>query len=93
MKKFFTIDDLIVGKCYTRDDDAEYLILYKAKNFFIALVYSFNHYVGNINIYNEDWLNETWNNLRLKDNKEYNITDFIDDFKYIDDNTIKLEYD
>jgi len=85
------IEDLIVGQCYTRDDDAEYLILYKAKNFFVALVYSFNHNIGVIKIYNEEWLNETWNNLRLKDNDEYNITDYIDDFKYVDDDTIKVE--
>ena len=85
------IEDLIIGKCYTRDDDAEYLILYKAKNFFVALVYSFNHNVGNINIYNEDWLNKEWNDLRLKDENEWNIPDFIDDFKYIDESTIIIE--
>lgn len=85
------IDDLIVGKCYTIDDDAEYLILYKAKNFFVALVYSFNHNIGVTRIYNEEWLNETWNELRLKDNEEYNLTDYIDDFKYVDDDTIKVE--
>ena len=85
------IEDLIIGKCYTRDDDAEYLILYKAKNFFVVLVYSFNHNVGNINIYNEDWLNKEWNDLRLKDENEWNIPDFIDDFKYIDESTIIIE--
>lgn len=85
------IDDLVVGQCYTRDDDAEYMVLYKAKNFFVALEYSFNHNVGDVKMYDEKWLNEPWNRLGPKDEGEWNLSDYIDEFEYIDETTIKMK--
>ena len=84
------IDDLVVGQCYTRDDDAEYMVLYKAKNFFVVLEYSFSHNVGDVKIYDKKWLNELWNHLRPKDEGEWRLSEYIDDFKYIDETTIKM---
>ena len=82
-----TIQDLEVGKCYTRWDDAEYLILYKTDKWVAVLHYSDNHRVANREFWPKEELDKDYNEKLVVD-EDWPITEFIDEFEFIDSNTI-----
>ncbi len=82
-----TIQDLEVGKCYTRWDDAEYLILYKTDKWVAVLHYSDNHRVANLEFWPKEELDKDYNEKLVVD-EDWPITEFIDEFEFIDSNTI-----
>ena len=85
-----TIQDLKVGKCYTRWDDAEYLILYKTDKWIAVLHYSDNHRVGNLEFWPKEELDKDYNKNLVID-EDWPITNFIDEFEFMDWNTISLK--
>ena len=50
------IEDLEIGKCYSRGDDALYKVVAKGEGWVCVLHYSHNHYVCTVEICNEDEL-------------------------------------
>lgn len=77
-------EDLEVGKCYTRYDDAEYLVIYKTDNWFVALKYSYNHYMLHPLVYTKEWLSEDYNH-DLHEISDWTLNDYIEEFRYIDE--------
>ena len=72
-----TLEDLEIGKCYSRGDDALYKVVAKGNDWVCILQYSYNHYVCTADILNEeelymdgmkevteDWEYEIFNELR-----------------------------
>ena len=79
----------MIGKCYTRWDDAEYLILYKTNNWIAVLHDSSNHGVGDLEFWPIEELNEDYNKkLMLISDEDWPITNYIDEFEYKNDQTI-----
>lgn len=81
------LEDLEVGKCYTTWDAAEYLVCYKTNKWALLLVYSDAHYVASPMFINQDWLDQEWCK-KLEEVIEWPITEFIDEFNYINEYTI-----
>ena len=85
------IEDLIVNECYTRYDDAEFMILYKTDKWFIALDLSHNHKIAVPQIYDQKWLDEDYNkNIQLMSEGDYPMYNYINDFDVVDEYTLKL---
>lgn len=86
------IEDLKINECYTRYDDAEYLILYKTDKWFITLNLSHNHKIAVPQIYDQKWLDEEFNkNLQLMSESDYPLYLYINDFNFINDSTLTLD--
>lgn len=83
-----TIDELDVGKCYTRWDDAEYLILYKTDKWIAVLHYSDNHKVANLEFWSKEELNKDYNEKLVINENDWPITEYINEFEFIDWQTI-----
>jgi hypothetical protein len=85
------IEDLIINECYTRYDDAEFMILYKTDKWFIALDLSHNHKIAVPQIYDQKWLDEDYNkNFQLMSEGDYPMYNYINDFDVVDEYTLKL---
>ena len=75
-----TFDELEIGRCYSRGDDALYKVVSKGADWILVLSYSYNHHVATPWIFssreiNEDnlhevideWVTDTFNNLSYVD--------------------------
>ena len=87
------IEDLEIGKSYTCGDDCIYYIIYidPHHKWFISLNYSLNHNILVPTIYNNEFLNESYNE-NLYELDEWDIEDMInyDNVEYIDRYTLKF---
>lgn len=84
------IEDLEIGKAYTRFDDSTYFILYKAKDWFVCIDYSSNHHVGTLEYCNQEWLNMECNQKLVQDTGSWVFDDELYNAEYIDWQTIKF---
>lgn len=82
------IDELEVGKCYTRWDDSEYLILYKTDKWVAVLHYSDNHKVGNLEFWPKEELDKDYNEKLVLNENDWPITEYINEFEFVDWQTI-----
>ena len=82
------IEELEIGCSYTRDDDAEFLVVYKTKKWALTLRYSHNHMVCNPHFLTQDDLDEPWNKTLHKD-EEWNLNEYLDGLKCISEDELK----
>jgi len=74
------IEDLEVGKSYTRYDDAQYLVIFiDPKNrFFVALHYSMNHCIMHPTVYTQEFLDEDYNAELHEMNDGWDLMDMLE---------------
>ena len=87
------IEDLKVGKSYTRGDDGDFMVIFIDPHyrFFVVLHYSHNHRVMHPLVYNQEYLDQDYNQKLKEMDDGWTIADLLeyDDIEVVDEWMLK----